>query len=103
MTLNVKTPATISFRLESVAGHILSQRAREIGISAHELARRYVIEILQESEERGALREALVVLQNEICELRSDLRVGVEALLTSGGKVTDEDARSWVEENLKSK
>jgi hypothetical protein len=58
-----KLPSTIGFRLDPEYGDVLATRAKAIGVSSHELARRYLIEILEESEERAAVREAVQVLR----------------------------------------
>lgn len=92
--------STIGFRLEAQEIAILSERAEKLGVSPHELARSYVLELLGASEERTALREGVVTLHNVIGLLREDLALSVEALLISAGKVSEEQARKWAEENL---
>ena len=94
------SPAVIGFRLDDASREVLGERAAALGVSPHELARRYLIEVLHEPEERAALREALVVLHKEITGIREDIPLAVEALLTSAGKVTAADARAYVEEHF---
>ena len=65
------------------------------------LARQYVLEVLQEREEREALRQAVGALHRGLGAIRDDVAAAVEVLLSSAGKVTEADARSWVDENFK--
>lgn len=94
------SPATISFRLDDPSSRVLAERATRLGVSPHELARHYVLEILQQAEERAALREAVVALHKEITGFREDIALATEALLASAGKVTDQEAHAWVEEHF---
>ncbi len=100
-TLNVAPPTTIGFRLDEASLRILAERAKRLGLSIHELARHYVIEVLQEPEERSALREAVETVQREIMASREDLAVATEAILVSSGNIEESQARKWVDENLK--
>lgn len=93
-------PGVIGFRLDEATRQVLGERAAALGVSPHELARRYLIEVLHEPEERAALREALVCLHKEIAGVREDIPLAVEALLTSAGKVTAAEARAYVEEHF---
>jgi len=97
-----KTPArtTIGFRLENEKFAELSRRAKALGVSPHELARHYVLEILSEKEERGALREAVNALGEYLGEVRKDIALAAEALLTAAGTVEEKDAREWAKKNL---
>ena len=56
-------PPTVGFRLDDGSRRVLAQRADALGVSPHELARHYVVESLQEAEERAALREAILQLR----------------------------------------
>ena len=114
MPLNMTPPATpditrnratskagpISFRLDDAALDVLEQRAVQRRMSRHELARQYVEDELFETEERAALRDAIITLQRDLIHLRSDLALASEALLVSAGKVQPEEAHTWVEQNL---
>lgn len=93
-------PATIGFRLDTDARAILTRRAIALGISPHDLARHYVLELLHCNEERAALRDAIVQLRQEIIESRKDTALSTEALLASAGKASPEEASSWTRENL---
>ncbi len=94
---------TISFRLEAEARDQMARRAKRTGVSIHELARSFVLEVLEEGEERAALREAVVSLRTEVATLREDLRLSTEALLTSAGQIGEKEAQVWLEENFKTK
>ena len=91
----------ISFRLDESSLQILLQRAARLNVSPHELARHYVEELVHETEERAMLREACAQLHENFNAFRRDFAVSVEALLTSAGTVSEEDARKWVTEGLK--
>jgi hypothetical protein len=93
--------ATIGFRFDDESHRVLSERAVRLGMSPHELARQYVLEVLQESEERAALREALLALRSNLQQFREDMLFGVEALMVSAGKATESEARAWAERNFK--
>lgn len=95
-------PVTVGFRLPDEASRrLLMEQAARLEVSEHSLARDYVMEMLYDRGEREALREAVSLLHREIGELRKDLVVVAEALLTSAGNVKEGDAREWVEENLR--
>ena len=92
--------STIGFRLDDETRRVLFERAARLQVSPHELARRYVIEVLQESEERIALREAVETLNADLDQFRSGFALAMEALLVSAGKVSVTDARDWVDKSL---
>jgi hypothetical protein len=94
------TSTTIGFRLDDETRRVLFERAARLQVSPHELARRYVIEVLQESEERIALREAVETLNADLDQFRSGFALAMEALLVSAGKVSVTDARDWVDKTL---
>ena len=94
-------PETIGFRLDDECRRVLGARAARLGVSAHELARQYVIEMLEAGEERAALREAVTRLHDQLTELREDVAVTAEVLLVSAGKVKEADAREWADENFR--
>lgn len=105
--LELPAPDTIGFRLDESSGQVLLERAQRLGLSPHELAREYVLEHLQETEERSALRQAFQELHQIVQELhgaqqqfRSDFAFAIEALLASAGKVSPEEARGWVAKSL---
>lgn len=94
------SPATIGFRLDEASGVELAARAGRLGVSPHELARQYVLQILQEGQERTALHEAVIDVNQELGRLRDDLSLAVEALLMSAGQVEEADAHQWVQKHL---
>ena len=89
-------PAIISFRLDEQSSRVLGERAARLDLSPHELARHYVLELLEQSEERAALREALQQLVQNQQKFHADFAFAVQALLTSAGKVSSEKAEAWV-------
>ncbi len=93
----------VGFRLDTEAHSVLAQRAALLGVSAHELARYFVLAILAEGEERNELRESVDSLQTNVEELRQDLAMVVEVLLVTSGKVSESAAREWVKDNLQKK
>lgn len=92
---------TIGFRLDEESHRVLSERANRLGISPHELARHYVIEMLHEAEERAALHEAIATLQQGIHKIREDVATTAEALLIAAGDYEAEEAHTWAAENFK--
>jgi len=80
---------------------VLSQRATQLNVSPHQLARYYVLEKLQEREDREALSQAIVALQGQLATLHKHFRLAVQVLLHAAGRVEKEDARSWVTKNLR--
>jgi len=92
--------AMIGFRLDPANNRLLAERAAQLGISPHELARHYVLELLQQHEERAALRTAFEELHQNLHQFRSDFAFAVEALLTSAGQVPKDEAQTWVEKSL---
>lgn len=91
---------TICFRLDAETRRVLDERAARLNLSPHDLARRYVMEVLQEAEERAALREAVTILNDHWEHFRGDFALAMEALLVSAGKVSVADARHWIEKCL---
>ena len=95
-----KQAGPIGFRLDEASRRILAQRAAQLGVSPHALARHYVLEQLGEAEDREMLREEVTALRSELTALRADLALAVEALLVSAGKVPPAEAQTWVSQNL---
>ena len=81
------SPSTVGFRLDPERGCILAERAAALGVSPHELARRYLIEVLEEAEERAALRQAVTTLNGNLLKFRDEFIFALEAVLASAGKV----------------
>lgn len=94
-------PLTVGFRLDPEARAALSERAKVLGVSCHELARHYVLLMLCEQQDRAETRNAIVALNKEIVELRTDLSVATVTLLTSAGTFPQSKAREWAEQNLR--
>jgi len=60
-----------------------------------------VFEVLQERDAREALRQAVQILNQNLCDLREDVALAAEALLTYGGRMDPKEARAWAEQNLR--
>lgn len=86
-------PSILSFRLDEASAAALAGRAARFGVSPHELAREYVLAVLQEAEERAALFAAIMAL-------RQDVGLAAGVLLSSAGKVSEDEARAWVKANF---
>ena len=98
---------TTSFRLEEASQRVLAERAAALGVSPHELARRYVLESLKPvpsppdrpSHDPAELLEGLQAVYYHLLETRKDLALAVEALLSRAGQVSEAEAHAWVREN----
>lgn len=95
------SPGVIAFRLDPESEQILAERAAALGVSRNILARRYVIEALEASEERAALREAVNAANGNLNRFHDNFIFAVEALLVSAGKVKPDEAQAWIEEHFK--
>lgn len=91
----------VGFRLDEESHRVLTERAANLKVSPHELARFYVLQILQEEQERTALHDAVAGLHQQLIQQREDFLLGLEALLASAGKATAEEAHAWIHENYK--
>ena len=100
-TASDTSPSTVGFRLDPEHGCILAGRASALGVSPHELARRYLIEVLEEAEERAALRQAVTTLNGNLLRFRDEFIFALEAVLASAGKVEKADVRVWIDEHFK--
>ena len=98
--VGTQSSSTIGFRLDDETRRVLYERAARLNLSPHELARCYVIEVLQESEERVALRAAVETLNANLDHFHSGFALAIEALLVSAGKVSVSEARAWVDKSL---
>ncbi len=92
----------VSFRLDAHYLERLKKQASKFGMSPGEYTRRLVLDTLEESDRRR-LDEGVNALQKELGQLRSDLANAVLALLVGAGKVGKEEARAWVQANLRSR
>jgi hypothetical protein len=98
-----KLPQTVCFRLPPAQQQQLCRQATEDGISHGQLARRILVDYLEDSV-RGRLEGELMALQEEVALLRGDLATLAEALLvlvSHGGGMTPMEARAWVEDRLR--
>ena len=96
----VSTSPTIGFRLDAAASQALAIRAERLGISSHQLARDYVIQMLQASDQGTNLKDANDSVHAHLCELREDLSLAIETLLITAGNVEKTEARAWIEKNF---
>jgi hypothetical protein len=94
-------PATVGFRLDEKSRRLLGKRSARLGVSPHELAKDYVLERLNEQEERELLRMALNDLFVVNQQLRGDIATTAEAILIAAGKVDEKEAREWVERTFR--
>ena len=94
------TPSTIAFRLDDEACTALAGRAAALGVSVHELARRYVLDVLSEAQEREVLIQTVAAVAEAVDALRADQARACIALLMSAGKVHEQEATDWVTQNL---
>jgi hypothetical protein len=100
-TLAAIIPRVIGFRLSEDEAGELADRASEEGISPHQLAHDLVLASLHESERRAAELRDFQKLQHQVFELREELALVAEVLLSCAGKVETRDAGRWVDQNLK--
>jgi hypothetical protein len=95
-----KPPAIIAFRLDPQSKDLLFRLASESDISIHDMARRYVLMVLDEGDARAELAKRLEIIHRDQQRFRYDFAFAVRAILTSAGKETDEAARAWVEKTI---
>ena len=100
-------PATIGFRLDDASRKLLGERAARLKISPHELARDYLIEMLNPSPQRTALDDqtaanerevlwaALNGLHERMIDLRRDLVLVAEGIIVATGAMDKQGARAW--------
>lgn len=97
---DAQCPSTIGFRLDEAGSKLLVERAKSLGVSVHQLARHYVITMLSENEERDQLGQMVEKMYLQIAEIRKDIGISTEALLSSAGKTEKSKAKEWVGNNL---
>ncbi len=93
-------PQTIGFRLDEQTMQLLVKRANRLGLSVRDLARHYVLLVLDEPEERIALQQFLQRIHQDQLQFRADFTFAVRALLSSAGKATAKEAKAWVEQSI---
>ena len=110
------TPNPIIFRLDEYFRQKLEERAAADGGSINLLAQKIVIEALDGAhhlaqiqdlltalkEQNGKIENRLSMIEAEVSEARKELAVSAETILIVGGKLTPEEAREWVVDNLES-
>ena len=95
----VKEPLkTVGFKLDPRTRKRLEDRAARTGKTPGELARELVIGALSGEEE--PLKVKVAALELEVKHLRRGLANTAEALLVVSGKVTKEQAKQWVKDNV---
>ena len=93
-----KSEKNITFRPEQEIYDLLEQRAQDLGISVGDLACHYITGVVRGETGEQSSPAAVVAL---LAEMREDIAVSVEHLLTSAGRVKAEDALKWTDENLR--
>lgn len=93
----------ISFRLTPHQRKLLENQAEELGLSSPDLVARKIVLDQLDSEGGDSLFGRLAAVAAELEESRKDLSVATEALLAHGGKLTEAEANSWVNHNLKAR
>lgn len=88
---------TVTFRLQLDALHVLVGRAKLLGVSRHQLAQLYVLQMLALEETQGDLTAGFEAVRKDITEMRAEIALGVEALLLTSGKYEPQEARKWVQ------
>ena len=91
---------TVGFKLNSRSRKELEQRATRCGKTPGELAREIVLGVLAGEEEADLLKIKIAALEGEVKSLRRGLGNTAEALLVISEKVTKEQAKRWVKENI---
>ena len=92
--------ATVSFRLPKNLFDHLEADAQRQGRGAHEHARQLLTDVLEDAD-REQLKEKVLELGQGLLELREDLAVAIEAVLVGAGQVKSDEAKEWVNENLR--
>lgn len=92
----------VSFRLDEQYLERLKKEAAKYGMSTGDYARRIVIDTLEDTDKRR-MEDAMREVKREIGDLRTDLATSVVALLIGAGHVENNEAREWVQTNLKIK
>jgi hypothetical protein len=93
-----KSKKPLSFRPPQDVYDLLEKRAAEMQITINDLACHYVTKAFKTGNVEPSPMDPVVEL---IAELREDLAVSVEAMLSSAGKVSEADARRWADKNLR--
>lgn len=92
---------TVGFRLDRRHHELLEARAKLLQESVGDSAKKLVIEKLNEKDHVAVLAEKVSTLETQLSQLRRDLSLSVYAILVFAGKVTEDEAKAWVSQNLK--
>ncbi len=95
-----EAPVTIGFRLDEPNLQKLVLHAQRLNISPHDLARHYVIEMLNAPQERVTLWLALKALEERLAGFREDLVLVAEGILVGTGSLSQQEARTWTDTNF---
>lgn len=68
-----KPPETIGFRLDAENSYSLALRANAMGVSVHDLARTFLIQSLNEPDERREFTDLVKSLGRELGNIKADL------------------------------
>ena len=96
-----KKPTTC--RLEPEYREALEGRAAELKMTMSDLVRKYVMDGLAEESAKVTLHEELPAIREEIKQLRRDLSLIAEVLLSRAGQLEPDRARKWASENIGAK
>jgi hypothetical protein len=88
----------IGFKCDADSRAKLDALAKNLGVSRNILARDFVLKALNEPAD---LFGAVMTLNQQMLALREELALIAEVLLTHAGKVDEEDAKKWTDENIK--
>ncbi len=88
----------ISFRLDPYSAERLAGEAAKLGMSVGSYARRLVVDGLYEKDR---LREEVALARREVALLSERFRTAVVAILVDAGKAEPDEARAFVEDQLK--
>ena len=91
---------TIAFRLTRKDAEQVEKRAAKSGKRGNELARDILLSNLYEEGDREMLKIKIASLELAVKQLQRGLANATEAMLVVSGKVTKEQAKQWVRENV---
>ena len=96
-----KAAITVGFRIDPHHYDLLAGQAKLLGESVGDVARRLVIQKLNEKDEVAVISEKMTAVERQLLELRKDFAISVQVLLAFAGNIKEHDAKTWVAENLK--
>ena len=100
MSQNADEKKPVSCRLEPKFNEALEGRAVELKMTKSDLVRNYVMAGLAEDSTKVTLHEELPAIREEIKQLRRDLSLLAEVLLSRAGRVEPAKARKWAQDNF---